>query len=813
MPEILSFDSNQKVAGPPFYKQWWESLTTFIKSRDRFTKITAITIVLLTIISLSATKMLFDIRQRAAGDIPPIGSMDVGDDSLIAGWAKDPDTDTPIMVHIYIDGILVEDVKANVPRSDVGAHGFSFYHPSLGSGTHEIRAYAIDVDSHGALTNNNIELGNSPKSFTGDCNGFREGEDEQSWCLVSRDDNIQYWQNRQKDTKLLWNDNVKIGFNNSYGGMITQFYSNDRAHNLITEHPGAAVQLSVWGYENNGGGWIWSGPDGAASNTHACDPTTYPAPDLGNASHPISDTAKLACEAKNASCSQFPSAGGAQIANCTTVKTCNTFAPAAPWNPLQAGGEDCKWETPTNDVTPAEVSPGVWEIKQVNPYQFTKTNAFDGLEWTQRVSLGDAYAKLDYTIKYNGNYTTLPYQPQELPAIFAAGGMNQKFYFYEGYSPFTNPNSPVRELVITQEQLDRKGWDSPNIHYLGLPNRNPQLFLHNTPPRSPYGIADEYWWGVCNEDESQCLTIATFSPLVYETGFGPSAPENRGAYLTPLGIFQLKPGFNEHLNVYMFPYKWDKVINGKSVRERIFELARTELPTPTPTPTLTPTPTNTPSPTQTPPPLPPGQASLYFTNEGEDAPLTSLALAPGETKRVSVVLDSFSTNINGFELSVVKSTNTVQFLQSVTEGPGATAFNVTVFNGFPNINTWHFGKITTTIPSVITGKRILATIPITANEVGTGTLQFNQVLITSAQWDQAVIVTASQLTYTVIYLAEDVDKNGCISLEDFNQWKTAYLGNTIPSTSKPDINNDGTVTLLDFNLWFKKMKTGQNICL
>jgi len=66
----------------------------------------------------------------------PIGSLDAVTSSegriLASGWALDPDTSSPITVHVYVDGKAVRALTADTSRPDVGrlfgkgdSHGFS----------------------------------------------------------------------------------------------------------------------------------------------------------------------------------------------------------------------------------------------------------------------------------------------------------------------------------------------------------------------------------------------------------------------------------------------------------------------------------------------------------------------------------------------------------------------------------------------------------------------------------------------------------------------------------------------------------------
>ncbi len=84
---------------------------------------------------------------------PPTGNHQIATCISTTGWAKDPDTSSPIRVHIYKDakvnqgGVRVANILANKPNASVaGDHGFSWTIPaSLKNGvSHPLYAYAID---------------------------------------------------------------------------------------------------------------------------------------------------------------------------------------------------------------------------------------------------------------------------------------------------------------------------------------------------------------------------------------------------------------------------------------------------------------------------------------------------------------------------------------------------------------------------------------------------------------------------------------------------------------------------------------------
>ncbi|WP_159805778.1 hypothetical protein [Cellulomonas citrea] len=90
----------------------------------------------------------------AAPNTAPFGSIDSITGSVgaidVAGWALDPDTTDPILVHVYVDGAAIQGVLADATRTDVGAafgrgdqHGFYTSLPSA-AGQHTVCVYAID---------------------------------------------------------------------------------------------------------------------------------------------------------------------------------------------------------------------------------------------------------------------------------------------------------------------------------------------------------------------------------------------------------------------------------------------------------------------------------------------------------------------------------------------------------------------------------------------------------------------------------------------------------------------------------------------
>jgi len=78
----------------------------------------------------------------------PIGNVELRQGVLggiqVAGWATDPDTDDPIDVHVYVDGVGSRAFADN-SRSDVGKHGYNMTAPVSFSGNHSVCVYGINV--------------------------------------------------------------------------------------------------------------------------------------------------------------------------------------------------------------------------------------------------------------------------------------------------------------------------------------------------------------------------------------------------------------------------------------------------------------------------------------------------------------------------------------------------------------------------------------------------------------------------------------------------------------------------------------------
>lgn len=466
------------------------------------------------------------------------GYLDSATSSIIGGWARDPDNTGSIAVHIYIDGEIAHAMVADALRSDLPYsdqnHGFTWTPPFLGAGDHQVNVYAIGVDSSGTPDGVNPDLIGSPTSFTGSCAGA--AEPALTWCNGVP----AYYEDRAADTEYLYNDQIRVGVNGSYGGTILELYGADHSFNLLAEHGGGAVQLSVWGYEEQGSdGWFAYG-DGV------CDPRSY--------------SSEAACQAAgHSACRLWCCDEGAHVANCNTVDSCVDWGAGAPFNPIQAQAADCGWDSRSNDVDSISNSGTAITTRKNGPYHFTQTDSFSGMLFEQTTTLHDAYVEIDYHIAYSGPYT-LSEHPQEIPAVFPGEGMNHSYHYYTGSSPYSDAGSAVSSTA-----------GASNGPLLGIVDREPY----------PHGSVDqtitEHWVSACDASAAHCLTLAVFSEQYKEIDCA-DYPWSGYGYLTPLGGFRIEPGLDERFTAFLFPGRYDAIIAGKTVRQWIFDLAATELP-------------------------------------------------------------------------------------------------------------------------------------------------------------------------------------------------------------------------------------------
>ncbi len=104
---------------------------------------------------------------RDAAAAAPYGFLDAAGEGILAGWARDDDFSGPIQVEFRVDGALFLTGPANLFRADVGMRAFDFQPNTFGPGSHTVHAYALGVNAAGQPDGDRVELGNSPRTWTG----------------------------------------------------------------------------------------------------------------------------------------------------------------------------------------------------------------------------------------------------------------------------------------------------------------------------------------------------------------------------------------------------------------------------------------------------------------------------------------------------------------------------------------------------------------------------------------------------------------------------------------------------------------------
>jgi len=559
------------------------------------------------------------------------------------------------------------------------------------------------------------------------CSSYNTSDPSYEWCSLIQSYHI----NRPIDSDYLSNQYVRIGVNRNFGATIFELYGGDFTNNLILEHGGGAVQLSLWGY------------NGSESEDR-----------------------------------------------------CPVFAhlPVSPWNPLQAQCYNCDWETSENDVDIQYVDratdPFIYSQK-TNPGQFTLKGPFTDLTWYQTVKLGSCFTEITYEVEYNGT-RTLTWHPQEIPALFPAWGIKHNYSFYTGTNPYQyNAGSAT---VITDPQ---------ELYYLRLPDRDTYPHSYS----SNYYNITENWVCVSDISEDRAITVATFSPLVKEFAIGLGANEGHG-YVTPIGDFTIQPGLNIGFTVYIFPYRHDQVVAGKSVRQWIYDL-RPEQEAPTGTISI--------------------NSGMTYTN----SQIVTLTLSATDNSGTVSQMRFSNNNITWslwenynttriWEL-LINGTSTktvyVQFKDSI--GNSSISYSDTIYldtNAPTGTITVDYGNVVTFYPTV--------NLTLSASDVGSGVSQMQfytnndwtgwmpystsaQVTIPTSSYgnktvDVRFIDVAGNISPTgsdaVIYtLKGDFDGNQEVNIDDFAIFVDKWLdGCSQNHCQAVDINLDSKVALKDF---------------
>jgi hypothetical protein len=223
----------------------------------------------------------------------------------------------------------------------------------------------------------------------------------------------------------------------------------------------------------------------------------------------------------------------------------------SPLNPIQADSAPCNWGLADGAIdSVASFAPGQITISKSKPANFMQSSTYP-LTWTQTTSVTGPYAMVQYDI-------TVPQMPadqdfQEIPAIFTHGGLGANIYYYGGPNPYNDVNGQVSFV---------NGLTAPPAA-LQLPNR-----------KGPFGTGaiaqmSEDWISSCDSTGTKCVTVATFSALTQDVIVEYSSFTS---YLGIHGFFSLTNGGQYTITTFLFPYRFDAVVMGMTIRQWIYQL-------------------------------------------------------------------------------------------------------------------------------------------------------------------------------------------------------------------------------------------------
>ena len=384
------------------------------------------------------------------------------------------------------------------------------------------------------------------------CNGQLNGDNDVSGLLTNMDwcGWAGYMARRTIDTVYQYNDYVRVGMNQRFGGTVFELYGTDKL-DRIQQNPGGALQMALYGDDlgyapaGSPNGWFAFNPSQnfLPPNATGWDNTPYPTQAACNAAHPgVRCQNELAMD---------------NVSNDVTEVGCaNAGADAGSgFNPVQAVSLNCWYGDPNNYVdTTTSPAAGFVAMTKTAPNNYSKSTNVPGLTWTQTTQVVGPFAQLTYDIVGGPTLRKMFQDFQELPAIFPGAGIGDVTYFYKGSNPYNALSESVTKAMVTQG----------NYAVLAFPNR------------TNYGTGSndtmtEDWASMCDVTSTRCITIASFSPdaKIIETS-NQSAANN--SYFGIHGFFTLQPGLKERTTTFIAPYRFDAVVAGQSVRQWIYQL-------------------------------------------------------------------------------------------------------------------------------------------------------------------------------------------------------------------------------------------------
>ena len=380
------------------------------------------------------------------------------------------------------------------------------------------------------------------------CNGQPSGDNGVSglinsddFCLIAG-----YMPSRTVDTLYQYDDYVRLGVNRRFGGTVFELYGADKLDRIL-QNTGGAMQLSLWALTAQYASAQYPRASFAVSSTSD--------PNWRTDFSTVAYSNDAACQAANPRHQCQTGAEGPNLLSAgSPVFPCggNGSGAATPFNPLQSQSGSCDIGGPAGYVdSVSSPQAGVILAIKSNPANYTRSDMFQGLTWTQTSQVVGPYALLTYQMLDNGNFQDTSFQ--EIPAIILHDGMNAFAYYYTGNKPYADVNGPFSRLTMAQGALVQ----------LQFPSRP-----------GPFGVGSsavmtEDWISTCDAAEQRCFTIASFSPSAQDliVSNTPAAP-----YFGVHGFFSLTNQLRRSVTVAVFPYRIDDVVEGQTIRQWIYQM-------------------------------------------------------------------------------------------------------------------------------------------------------------------------------------------------------------------------------------------------
>lgn len=399
---------------------------------------------------------------------------------------------------------------------------------------------------------------NESKFLPVNCQNQLNGDNGVSGLLTNADwcGWASYMARRTADTVYQYNDYVRVGMNQRFGGTIFELYGTDKM-DRIQQNPGGAMQLALYGDDlnyapaNSPRGWFAPNQNAhfLPPNAEGWDNTPYPTQAACNAAHPgVSCRQELAMDNVSDGVHEVGCANDGQDAG-------------GGFNPVQAVSLNCWYGDPNNYIdTTTSPGPGFVAMTKTAPNNYSKSTNVPGLTWTQTSQVVGPFAQFTYDIVGGPTLRTMFQDFQELPAVFPHGAIGDVVYYYKGPHPYNGLSEQITKATIAQGSTE----------ILGFPARTGDYGTgYNV------GITED-WASMCDITSTQCVTIASFSndaKIIQASNVSSSSDSYFGIH----GFFTLKPGLKERSTIFISPYRWDSVVQGQSIRQWIYQLHQNQM--------------------------------------------------------------------------------------------------------------------------------------------------------------------------------------------------------------------------------------------